>query len=92
MTQDQYLRLKPLRRYLDDYFAVGSVSIPHGDAQTLQDVHKELFGGNFNSWCNACIVDAMKAIFVQFDQYEAADAPVIISAGQTAKVKTKRGK
>ena len=92
MTQEQYLRLKPLRKHLDNYFAVGSVNIPHGDAQTLQELHMELFGGHFNAWCNACLIDAMKAIFVQFDRYESVGAPVILTSNQTAKVKTKRGK
>jgi hypothetical protein len=92
MTQDQYLRLAPLRKHLDNYYAVGSVSIPHDHQQVLQEAHKELFGNNFFVWCNACLIDAMKAIFYQFDQYKAADAPVILNPDQTAAVKTKRGK
>jgi hypothetical protein len=34
----------------------------------------------------------MKAVFYQFDQYKAADAPVILNPDQTAVLKTKRGK
>ena len=92
MTQDQYLRLKPIRPYLDKLVDVGSINLPYDHATTLQDIHKELFGSNFNAWCQSCLETAMKAVFYQFDQYEKAEAPVILSAGQTATVKTKRAR
>jgi hypothetical protein len=92
MTQDQYLRLQPIRPYLDKLMDVGSLSLPHDHAQTLQDVHRELFGSNFNAWCQDCLITAMKNVFYQFDQYAAAGAPIILSADTSATVKTKRAR
>jgi hypothetical protein len=92
MNQEQYTRLLPVRKHLDTYYHVGSVNMPHDHAQILQDVHRELFGNNFNAWCQSCLVDAMKAVFVQFDQYQQAGAPIILNPDKTAEVKVKRGK
>lgn len=92
MTQDQYIRLAPLRKHLDTLMDVGTIHMPHDHQQILQDVHKELFGSNFNAWCNSCLTDAMKSIFYQFDQYAQAGAPVTLTSEQTAVVKTKRGR
>ena len=88
MTQDQYLALRAARPYLDQYFHVGSVSIPHDVAQMMQKIHGELYGGGFNNWCQACVIEALMKLMVAFDAYAAASAPVIISNGQEAKVKT----
>ena len=88
MTQDQYLQLRAARPYLDQYFHVGSVSIPHDVAQMMQKVHGELYGGGFNNWCQACVIEALTKLMVAFDAYETQSAPVIISNGQEAKVKT----
>jgi len=88
MNQDQYLSLKAARPYLDQYFAVGSVSIPHDVAHTMQRVHSELYGGGFNNWCQACVIEALTRLMVDYDKYEAASGPVIVSGGQEAKVKT----
>jgi hypothetical protein len=88
MTQDQYLQLRAARPYLDQYFAVGSVSIPHDVAQMMQKVHSELYGGGFNNWCQACVIEALTRLMVDFDKYEGQQAPVIISTGKEAKVKT----
>ncbi len=92
MTQDQYLALRAARPYLDQYFAVGSVSIPHDVAQMMQKVHSELYGGGFNNWCQACVIEALTRLMVDFDKYETKSAPVIISSGQTAKVNAKRSR
>jgi hypothetical protein len=92
MNQEQYTRLLPVRKHLDAYYHVGSVNMPHDHAQILQDVHKELFGNNFNAWCQSCLIDAMKAVFVQFDNYAKAGAPIILNPDKTAEVKVKRGK
>jgi glutaredoxin-related protein len=93
MNQDQYLQLRAARPYLDQYHAVGSVSIPHDVAQMMQKVHGELYGGGFNNWCQACVIEALTRLMVDYDKYEAASAPVIVSAGQTAKANvTKRGR
>ena len=88
MTQDQFLRLQPLRHHLEKLQQVGSLSLPHDHAQILQDVHKELFGGNFNAWCQSCLTDAMNAVFSQFDKYQAADAPIVLTSNQSAEVPT----
>jgi hypothetical protein len=88
MTQDQYLALRAARPYLDQYFAVGSVSIPHDVSQMMQKVHSELYGSGFNNWCQACVIEALTRLMVDYDKYEAASAPVILSSGQEAKVKT----
>lgn len=88
MTQDQYLQLRAARPYLDQYFAVGSVSIPHDVAQMMQKVHSELYGGGFNNWCQACVIEALTRLMVDFDKYETKSAPVTISSGKEAKVKT----
>ena len=91
MNQDQYLQLRAARPYLDQYHAVGSVSIPHDVAQMMQKVHGELYGGGFNNWCQACVIEALTRLMVDYDKYEAASAPVIVSTGQTAKANvTKR--
>jgi hypothetical protein len=72
---------------------VGSVSIPHDVAQMMQKVHGELYGGGFNNWCQACVIEALTKLMVAFDAYEAASAPVIVSVGQTAKTNvTKRSR
>ena len=92
MTQDQYLQLRAARPYLDQYFAVGSVSIPHDVAQMMQKVHSELYGGGFNNWCQACVIEALTKLMVDFDKYETKSAPVTISSGQTAKVNAKRSR
>jgi hypothetical protein len=92
MTQDQYLQLRAARPYLDQYFAVGSVSIPHDVAQMMQKVHSELYGGGFNNWCQACVIEALTRLMVDFDKYETKSAPVTISSGQTAKVNAKRSR
>ena len=92
MTQDQYLALRAARPYLDQYFAVGSVSIPHDVAQMMQKVHSELYGGGFNNWCQACVIEALTRLMVDFDKYEIKSAPVTISSGQTAKVNAKRSR
>jgi hypothetical protein len=92
MTQDQYLQLRAARPYLDQYFAVGSVSIPHDVAQMMQKVHSELYGGGFNNWCQACVIEALTRLMVDFDKYEIKSAPVTISSGQTAKVNAKRSR
>jgi hypothetical protein len=88
MTQNQYLALRAARPYLDQYFHVGSVSIPHDVAQMMQKVHSELYGGSFNNWCQACVIEALTRLMVDYDKYETKSAPVIISSGQEAKVKT----
>jgi hypothetical protein len=88
MTQDQYLALRAARPYLEQYFAVGSVSIPHDVSQMMQKVHSELYGSGFNNWCQACVIEALTRLMVDYDKYEAASAPVILSSGQEAKVKT----
>ncbi len=85
MNQDQYLQLRTARPYLDQYHAVGSVSIPHDVAQMMQKVHGELYGGGFNNWCQACVIEALTKLMVAFDNYETKSAPVIVS--QEAKVK-----
>jgi hypothetical protein len=93
MNQDQYLQLRAARPYLDQYHAVGSVSIPHDVAQMMQKVHGELYGGGFNNWCQACVIEALTKLMVAFDNYETKSAPVIVS--QEAKVKAdvpKRGR
>jgi hypothetical protein len=93
MNQDQYLQLRAARPYLDQYHAVGSVSIPHDVAQMMQKVHGELYGGGFNNWCQACVIEALTKLMVAFDNYETKSAPVIVSAGQTAKANvTKRSR
>lgn len=92
MTQDQYLALKSARPYLDQYHAVGSVNIPHDVAQMMQTVHSEMFGGGFNNWCQSCVIEALTRLMVEYDKYEAASAPVVVSVGQEAKVKTTRAK
>jgi hypothetical protein len=92
MTQEQYVRLKPIRHHLDKLMDVGSINMPYDHAMILQDVHKELFGSNFNAWCQSCLETAMKSVFYQFDQYEKAGAPLIVTAEKTATVKTKRAR
>lgn len=92
MNQDQYLDLRAARPYLEQYFAVGSVSIPHDVAQMMQRVHGEMYGGGFNNWCQACVIEALTRLMVDFDKYETKSAPVIISSGQTAKVNAKRNR
>lgn len=88
MNQDQYLQLRAARPYLEQYFAVGSVSIPHDVAHMMQRVHGELYGGGFNNWCQACVIEALTRLMVDFDKYEVQSAPVTISNKQVAKVKT----
>jgi len=88
MTQDQFLRLAPLRHHLERLQSVGSLNLPHDHAQILQDVHKELFGGNFNAWCQSCLIDAMNAIFAQFDTYKAEGAPIVLTSKQSETVNT----
>ncbi len=80
MTQQQYLRLIPIRPQLDTLLDVGTCNIPASQQQALQDVHRELFGSHFNAWCQSCLVTAMKSIFVEFDKYTAQGAPVNLNA------------
>jgi hypothetical protein len=88
MTQDQYLDLKPLRVYLDHYVSAGSAKISHDHTIIMLRIYQELFSGGFNTWCDGCSKDAFFRLMVEYDKYEAASAPVIISNGQEAKVKT----
>lgn len=88
MTQQQYLDLRPIRPYLEQLAHVGSVSIPHDLAHTMQRVYVEIFGHSFNQWCQNCVVEALNRLMVEFDKYQQAGAPVILSAGQEAKTET----
>jgi len=90
MTQELYIKLRPIRFHLDKLMDDGSCNMPHDHEQILQDAHKELFGSTFKTWCDTCISDAMKAVFYQFDQYQEAEAPVIITSNKTAKRVTKK--
>lgn len=90
MTQDQYLELKQLRHYFEALHNVGSVHIPAASQEKFQQLHEQIFGGRFNAWCQVCMKEAMTKLFVEADKYEAAGAPVIISGGQKAEVKTRR--
>jgi hypothetical protein len=51
----------------------------------MQKVHGELYGGGFNNWCQACVIEALTKLMVAFDNYETKSAPIIVS--QEAKVK-----
>ena len=88
MTQDQYLDLKPLRVYLDHYASAGSAKISHDHTMVMLRIHQELYSGGFNTWCDGCSKDAFFRLMVDLDKYEAEQAPVIISTGKEAKVKT----
>jgi hypothetical protein len=93
MTQDQYLDLKPLRIYLDHYASAGSAKISHDHTMIMLRIYQELFSGGFNTWCDGCSKDAFFRLMVEYDKYEAASAPVIVSVGQTAKLNvTKRSR
>lgn len=88
MTQDQFIEAGKLRHLWDQLADVGVVRPSPDQHAKLQQLHTELFGHGYHGFCGACLYEAMKAIFIQHDQYLAANAPVIVSVGQTAKVNT----
>jgi hypothetical protein len=88
MTQEQFIEAGKLRHLWDILADVGVVRPSPDQHAKLQQLHTELFGKGYHGFCGECLKSAMQAIFIQHDQYLAANAPVILSAGQSAKVET----
>ena len=88
MTQQQYLDLKPLRHYLDQYVHCGSARLTNEHTLILLRIHQELFSSGFNTWCDNCGKEAFFRVMVEFDKYEQAGAPVILTSNQEAKTET----
>lgn len=86
MTQDQFLTLRKYRSIFDQFMNTQSWRPSPELTQQLAQIRMDLFGKHTNWWCGGCIKEALCELYAAADAYEAANAPIILTASQTAEV------